>query len=136
MHSFRKTNKRLLAVWTLLLSLLMLNAQGVTLHVHNFEHDPLQNHHYIDDLNGHWHLNTAHLSTDSSHEGHHAEVTSEMNASPDCLVKSKVTVIALLAMFFIWLLPTLCRYTFFRIHRNISRPWQYFLFPQLRAPPL
>ncbi|MFT6264041.1 MAG: hypothetical protein ACJAWS_000173 [Oleiphilaceae bacterium] len=139
MHSFRKTNKRLLAVWSILLSLLMLNAQGVTLHVHNIEHDPLQNHHSIDDLNDHSYLKLVHLTTDSSHEGHHADVTSEINACPDCLVNqvlSKITMIALQVMALIWILLVVCRTDFPRIHSNIKHPWRHYISPQLRAPPL
>jgi hypothetical protein len=139
MQSFRKTNKRILFAWTILLSLLMLNAQGVTLHVHSFEHTPLQNHHSIDDLNDHSHLNSAHLSIDSSHDGHHDEVTLEISACPNCILNqasTNVTVLALLAMALMFILPALNRTNFFSIHLNISRLWRDYISPQLRAPPL
>ena len=139
MYTFGKTNKRTLFAWTTLLSLLMLYAQGVTLHVHNFEHNPLQNHHSIDDLNDHSHLNMAHLSIDSSHEDHHDEVTSEISACPACILNqasSNVTVLALLAIVLMFILPARCQITFFSMDCDISRPWRYYIFPQLRAPPL
>jgi len=139
MNSFRKTNKRILFAWTIILSLLILFAQGVTLHVHSFDHDPLQNHHSIADLNDHSHLSEAHLSVDFSHNDHHDKVTSEIDASPDCILKqvsANVTVIALLAMALTLLLSGLCRNTFLRYCRYVALSRRYHLFPSLRAPPL
>ena len=139
MNSVRKTNKRILFAWTILLSLLILFAQGVTLHVHSFDHDPLQNHHSIGDLNDHSHLSEAHLSVDFSHNDHHDQVTSEIDATPDCIFKqlsANVAVIALLAMVLMLLLPALCRNTFLRHSRDAGLPRRYLLFPPLRAPPL
>ena len=139
MNSVRKTNKRILFAWTIFLSLLILCAQGVTLHVHSFDHNPFQNHHSIDDLNEHSHLNVAHLSIDPSHDEHHNNVPSEMDASPDCIlnqVATNVTVLAILTLVLMLILPVLCQNIFFSFHFNISRPWRCYFFPQLRAPPL
>ena len=139
MHTFRKTNKRTLLAWTILLSLLILYAQGVTLHVHNFEHNPVQSHHSIDNLNDHSHVSVAHLSIDSSHEDHHDELTSEISACPDCILNqasTNVTVLAILAMVLMFILPARCRTTLFSIHCNNNLSWRYYLSPPLRAPPL
>ncbi|MFT7186483.1 MAG: putative membrane protein YeiB [Pseudohongiellaceae bacterium] len=139
MHTFSKPNKRTLFVWATLLSLLMLFSQGVTLHVHSFDHNPLQNHHSIDDLNDHSHASVAHLSIDSSHEDHHDDVTSVISACPACILNqasTNVTVLAMLAMVLMLILPALCRTTFSSIHCGVKHPWRHYFFPQLRAPPL
>jgi hypothetical protein len=139
MQTFRKNNKKTLATWTTLLSVLILFAQGVTLHVHSFDHNPLQNHHSIDNLNNHSHLSLAHLSIDSSHEDHHDGITSEISACPDCILNqasTNVMGLAVLAMVLMFILPAPCRTTFYSIHCHNSRPRRYHLSPQLRAPPL
>lgn len=139
MNSFRKINKRTLVAGTALLALLMLFAQGVTLHVHSFDHKPLLNHHSIDDLISHSHAGVAHLSIDSSHEGHHDKVTSEISACPDCILNhasTNITVLALLAIALMFTLPALCQTTFPIMLCHISPSWRYYIFPQLRAPPL
>ena len=139
MNFFRKIDQRILFAWAILLSLLILCAQGVKLHVHSFDHDPHQNHHSIDNLNDHSHLSEAHLSIDISHEDHHDEVTSEIDACPDCILKQasgNVLVLALLVMALTLFLPGLSRYIFHRHHGVVSIPWRHHLFPPLRAPPL
>ena len=84
---------------SLLLSLLLLCAQGVGLHVHNLDHghDDNQSH-------GHAHVSQAHFAHDTSHKGHQGNVTSEIDVSPDGLLKiasNNVFAIALITFFFI-----------------------------------
>jgi len=139
MQIIRKINKRVLFAWVILYLLLMLCAQSVTLHVHSFEHDPIQSHHSIDDFSDHSHKGVAHLSADSSHEAHHNGDTSESSACPDCLTNQfsvNVKVLALLTLAFLLLLPLLCINTFLRVYVDASIAWRFYILPPLRAPPL
>ena len=134
MQAFRKINKEIRLPLAILLSLLLLCAQGVTLHVHSFEHDSFQSHHSIDNLNEHSHLNVAHLTIDASHDEHHGNVSSEIAASPNYIlnqISSNMIMLALLTIILMLVLPILCRYILFHIHFNINRLWQYYFSPQL-----
>lgn len=119
----------------------LLCAQSVKLHVHNFDHDHDQRHgHITAGAAEHSHLSEAHLSTDVSHGDHHDEVVSELDASPDGLLKkasSNVVVLALLATLFTLLLPGFYQQIFHRRRdKGAILPRRYHLFPPLRAPPL
>lgn len=119
--------------------MLILSAQGVTLHVHGFDHDPHQSHHSIDNLNDHSHLEEAHFSFDSSHQDHHDEVASEIDACPDCILKQAsgtVLTVALLTIVLFLLSLGLSRNRFLPFRSKVSLPWRFHLFPPLRAPPL
>lgn len=138
MDFFRKIDKRILIAWTVLLSLLMLSAQGVTLHVHSFDHDSHQGHHSIDNINGHSHIGGAHLSLDSSHQDHHDETTTVIDACPDCLkqVASNLLMAALIGIVLFLPVPGLYRNKFPINRGNVSLPRRFHLIPPLRAPPL
>jgi len=125
-----------------LLSIALLCAQGITLHVHNLghEHDQQHDHLAAELAVKHSHLSETHLSTDASHGDHHAEVVSEFGASPDGLLKKisyNVLTLALLATVLALLFPSFYQLIFPR-RRDIGVifAWQYRLSPPLRAPPL
>lgn len=137
---FRQTKKRNLFLWALLLSIALLCAQGVKLHVHSLDHDQQHSHIATEAAAEHSHLSEAHLSTDVSHSDHHDEVVSELDVSSHGLLKkvsSSVLTLALLVTMFALLLPAFYRQTFHR-RRDIDTilPWRYHLSPPLRAPPL
>jgi hypothetical protein len=145
----RKAQKSTLYLWVILLSVTLLCAQGVKLHVHSLDHD--HDHHHghanlsvteenIHIENEHTHLSIAHLSTDDSHIDHHDEVISESDACPDCLltkIAAKTPFMALLAILFTLVLSELFRYT---LNRRVDEDEpvpsrRYHLTPVLRAPP-
>jgi hypothetical protein len=145
----RKAQKSTLYLWVILLSVTLLCAQGVKLHVHSLDHDH-DHHHGHANLsvteenlhieNKHTHLSIAHLSTDDSHIDHHDEVISESDACPDCLltkIAAKTPFMALLAILFTLVLSELFRYT---LNRRVDEDEpvpsrRYHLTPVLRAPP-
>ncbi len=124
MEFFRRINKRILLLWVLLLSLTLLCAQGTELHIHNLDHD---------------HLSKAHFIQDTSHGDHHHDGISEVEISPDEVLKTpnhNIFSIALFALFFTLVMFVSSRQ--FIQHRLKNRPIikEYYLFsPPLRAPP-
>jgi hypothetical protein len=139
MEDFRRINNKLMPAWAVLLSLLILSAQGVTLHIHSVDHDPHQSHHSIDDLIDHEHPGQAHVSFDSSHQDHHDEVASEIEACPDCILKqvsANLLSIALVAIVLFLLTPGFYRTRLLYNRGKVSLPPQFHILPPLRAPPL
>ena len=144
MRFFRQTRIRYLLPWALLLSMAIVCAQGVKLHIHDISHDheKKQQHSHISTKIEveHSHLSIAHLSTDVSHVDHHDEVVSELDINPDSLVKKISSSALLLALFsiavtlffaiFLELILYPCRGV------NTFLPGRHLLSPPLRAPPL
>lgn len=139
---FRQATKSTSLLWALLLSVTLLCAQGVKLHVHGIDHNYDQQHSHIavEAVAEHSHLSEAHLSSDVSHGDQHDEVVSELDASPDGLLKkvsSNLFMLALLASVFSLLFPGFYQQA---IHRRSDNdailPWRYLLSPPPRAPPL
>jgi hypothetical protein len=143
---FRQTETRPLFLWILLLSIALLCAQGVTLHVHDLghgldrKHDLQHSHIDSEFVAEHAHLSEAHLSTDVSHGDHHDELVSELDASPDGLLKKVSTSVLTLALFaavLALLFPHFYQLTFLRRRdKDVILSWRYLLSPPLRAPPL
>jgi len=149
MDLLRETKKSTLYVWVILLSVALVAAQGVTLHVHAIDHDHLQFHNH---LHNHENLldqatsteparlSVAHLSADLSHSHHHDRVIYENDACPDGLltkVSIKLLFTALLFALFVWVLMSVCRHTY--IHRSLENiPFliPFHFIPPSRAPPL
>ena len=131
-----------ITLWAILLSVALLGAQDVKLHVHDLGHDHGQQHGHIpaEGTAGHTHLSDAHLSTDISHVDHHEEIASEVNAGQEGLlakISSNILLLAILASALIVFLPVFYRYTFHRRHEiDTDIPWRYHISPPLRAPPL
>lgn len=142
MNYFRKTIKRYLSLWAILLSLALLFAQGVKLHVHELAHGHEQHRGHIAaaETLEHSHLSVAHLSSDISHSDHHQEVLSEIDASQDGIqvkMYNGILLPAILAIFFTLILPGFYRFTFHTRRANDKIiPWRYHISPPLRAPPL
>ncbi|NOX43621.1 MAG: hypothetical protein GXP19_07805 [Gammaproteobacteria bacterium] len=139
--------KRTLFLWTLLLSMVLLCAQGVKLHVHSLDHDYDQTHSHIaaEAAAKHSHLSEAHLSTDISHGDHHDEMVSEVDVSPYGLLKkgllkkvsTSALTLALLATVVILLFAGFYQQIYHRRRaKDFIFRWRYLLFPPLRAPPL
>ena len=145
MNFFRQLQKPTLLLWTVALSLAILCAQGVKLHVHDFEHEHGTSHHDQIDVGSamassdHSHANGIHFANDISHVDHHGGNIPELDISPDGLLKkisSSVLTLALLAIFLLSFLPRLTRESYQRHHHirlRLSRPYYYS--PPLRAPP-
>ncbi|MBL7003723.1 MAG: hypothetical protein ISR69_06835 [Gammaproteobacteria bacterium] len=144
MSIISKTNKseKNLWVWTLLLSLVLLFGQNSKLHVHSLDHADNQqiNHKYVDAANDHSGLGEAHLSTDSSHSDHHAEIVSEIDTSLNALLidtSVKIPVLALLITLLVFYIPSFYHLV---VHRRSIYPVYSFcrnhFSPPLRAPPL
>ncbi len=148
MNSFRQIDRRTLLLWVLLLSLALLCAQGAKLHVHNLDHGQ-DNHHNdyhshthdaIDEVVDHGHLSKAHFTHDTSHNDHHDGVVSEVDVTPDGLLKNtnnNVFAIALFVLFFTLITFVSSRQSVQRCReRKLVRHSRYVLSPPLRAPPL
>jgi len=137
---FSRPKKRFLFLWTLLLSMAMLCAQGVKFHVHDIqhEHDQQHNHFTAEENHEHSHLNAFHLVSDVSHADLHDELISVHDTSPDSLfVKISIgTVIALIAIALSVFYPRFYHSAFYRRHEQVDIFSQQYLFsPPLRAPP-
>lgn len=140
MNYYRKLNNTTLFFWVMLLSIALLCAQGVKLHVHNLGHEHGDQHtHDSIQTTAHDHLSIAHLSTDVSHSDHHTEVVSESDACPDCLltkITNKTPFMALLVILISLALFGLYQITFSRrCDDKIIFYWRCHLIPPLRAPP-
>lgn len=139
MNTIRNINKKALLPFLVMLFFVLLSAQNVTLHVHSFEHDPIQTHHSIDDISAHTHHSDAHFTIDSSHQEHHDGSSVEVDACPDCLIiQLSVTakIFALLSFAFSLFLPLLFRRVFSSLYQEVSTFRRFYLAPPLRAPPL
>jgi len=143
MMIFRRMKKPALYLWAFLLSVSLLCAQGVKLHVHSFgqEHDHGQQYHQITNeaVIQHSRLSKIHLSADISHTDHHDEVLLELEANPDGFLKkvSNILTLALLTTLFALLLVRFYQQRSLRYRENIVVfPPRYLFYPPLRAPPL
>ncbi|VAW86310.1 hypothetical protein MNBD_GAMMA16-143 [hydrothermal vent metagenome] len=125
MDYFRQTNRRALLSWALLLSLALLCAQGVKLHVHA-----------IDEVGDD---SKAHFAHDTSHSDHHDGVIPKIDISPDGLLKNthnNVFAIVLFALFFTWMIFISSRpLVHYRRESKLILHSFYVLSPPLRAPP-
>ncbi len=132
MDSFRQTNRKILLLWSLFLSLALLCAQSINLHVHDLDHT-----HGADELSGHTHLSKAHFAHDISHDHHYGEV-SELDVSPDGVVKNlnhSAFAIALFVIFFSLIAFVSSRHVHQRRRKDKLIHHDYLLSPPLRAPP-
>ncbi len=128
-------------MWNLLLSLSLLCAQGVKLHVHNLDHEHDNHHsHSIDEAGDHSHLSKAHFAHDTSHNEQHDGVVSEVDISPNGLLKNthnNIFAVALFALFFTLMIFVSSRQFIQRSRESKLILHRYYvLSPPLRAPPL
>ncbi len=140
MEFFHLANKRALLLWCFLLSLSLLCVQGVKLHVHNLDHKQHHGHtHAIDDAGDHAHLSKAHFAHNTSHSDHHNGVISEVDISPDGVLKNTNNspfTLALIIFFFTLAIFVASRRLIQHCRENKLIFHEYYvLSPPLRAPP-
>lgn len=143
MNLFRLHSSPVTFFWIILLSISLLVAQNLQLHVHDLDQDPVEydGHDTAGVIDAaHQHLGIKHLSIDTSHADHHDVLMVEMDASPDGIMLQSSTStpsLALLALFV--MLSILTGYSQYRpaIRRkaDIVPRWRFHLIPLLRAPP-
>lgn len=143
MEVIRRLNQRTVILWSVLLSLSLVFAQGTTLHVHAIDHG----HHYAHDHShsgdhsaDHSHISKAHSAHDDSHGHHHVGGSSEVNISPNGLLKApyaKILLFAIITFILLLALPALIERVL-RYHRDSNQCYFccYYFSPPLRAPPL
>ena len=141
MECCRRIIKQTSLLWSLLLSLSLLCAQGVGLHVHSLEngHDDLNHVHAADLFDSHSYMGKAHLVLDTSHSDHHDSSVSEIDIKPDGVLKkagNNIFAIALIVFLVTFLVFTSSRQLIFhqREIKLVLRKY-YTLSPPLRAPP-
>lgn len=140
MIHFQHMKKRSLFLWVLLLSIALLCAQGVNLHLHGFGHE--QGHSVAPEFTvEHSYQSGIHLTTDTSHSDHHDEVISELDASPQALLKKISSNGSMQTIFIITFTFLFHRFYVLTFHRrryddDLIIAWRYILSPPLRAPPL
>lgn len=143
MNFFRRLKKRTMITWSILLSLSLIVAQGVTLHVHSVDHDyygHYQQDHADNSHSEHSHVSKAHFSHDASHGDYHEEIFSEVDVSPSGLLKASFTQIlsfVLITFIVLLALPMLVGQVLgHRRDSNVLHYQCYLISPPLRAPPL
>jgi len=142
MEFFRRTDRRTLLPWVLLLVISFLCTQGASLHTHELDHeDGYHDHAHVLEFNDHGHVSKAHLVSDKSHADQHSGVIFEIEISPDGLLKninnSLFSMVFIVFFFTLMLLPPSrqliqtqrCREKKSIFHRNSV------ISPPLRAPP-
>ena len=141
MKFFRHANQQKVWVWGILLSLLVMG-QGVTLHVHDLDHSHSHHQQVIDEAehHDHHHINNLHFAIDGSHADHHDESVTEIDITPNGIVKLVISqmLIAFALIFFLLILPIRSN-ILGRLHvgneASFVRSLCYLLSPPLRAPP-
>jgi len=142
MEFFRLINKRTLLLWSILLSLSLLCAQDIGLHVHNVDHghDKHQGHvHVANEADDHAHMSVAHFAQDTTHNEHHDGLAAEVDVSPEGMLKNiniYVFAIALITFFFIFeIFFSSQQLVYFRKENRLIFHSYYSLSPPSRAPP-
>ena len=150
---FNQITKPALYLFTLILSVAILCAQGVRLHIHSLaqEHNhELQQHSHNSHTAAetpiknsqalHSHQSKIHPVSDISHSDHHDEMISELDASPDGFltkVNSNLLILALLSSLFTLLLVNFYQKILLRYREEtVIFPRRFLFSPPLRAPPL
>ncbi len=138
---FARNDKYTSILWALLISLTLLCAQGTRLHVHylDCEHASATGLTTTDDNHGHAQHSKIHLVTDSSHHHHSKTEMSELDVSPQGLLKKLSSIDSLLLVIvslFTLLLPKFTRLAVQQHHDSrLKTLRRYVLSPPLRAPP-
>ncbi len=145
MEFFRRINRQWQLLWSVLLCLLLLSPQGAALHAHPLDHGHGESvahahHHAGDGAGDHTHLSRAHYAHDSSHDDFHDDVVSDIDVTPDGILKNLSGSTLVLALFVLFLLLPLSLPLLRVVQRpgegKPSLPGRYVLSPPLRAPPL
>ena len=124
----------------ILLSLLVMG-QGVTLHVHDLDHSHSHHQQVIDEAEYHdHHSNNLHYAIDGSHADHHDESVTEIDITPNGVMKLVISqvLIAFALIFYLLILPIRSHFLG-RVHfandLSLVKYLCYLLSPPLRAPP-
>ena len=147
---FNQITKPALYLLTLILSVAIVCAQGVRLHVHSLDQDhnhelQQQSHTTTETLKQftqqqHSHPEKIHPASDISHSDHHDQVISELDVSPDAFLTkiiSNILILAILSSIFTFLPVNFYQQLLQRYRKETVIISQRFLFsPPLRAPPL
>lgn len=130
-------------LWVLVLSALLLLTQGVELHIHDVDHQPMQ--HHDDEQNmildsDHHHTVIKHPSFDSSHADHHDFVMNEFDTVPVAIQQQASSILSPMDVMvtLLWLLIAGVSPSYRLWARQITPPpleRRYHLIPPLRAPP-
>lgn len=121
--------------WVLFLSLALLCAQSVKLHVHDLDHT----HTSSESVINHSHTSEFHLSVDVSHAEYHHQAMPEIDLGMSALlnnISAKMITLALLVTLIILCLHSLYPVSFSRRRRVAANAFsRYHFSPPLRAPP-
>ncbi|MEN8167540.1 MAG: hypothetical protein ABFR65_08705 [Pseudomonadota bacterium] len=138
---FARNDKYTSVTGALLLCLALLCAQGTRLHVHflDCEHAAATGLATTDDNHGHAQHSKIHLVTDNSHHHHSETEMSELDVSPQGLLKKLPGINSLflaIVCIFTLLLPVFTRQAVQRHSGSRFKTLRYYaLSPPLRAPP-
>jgi hypothetical protein len=136
MSFFQRMHKPTLFLWVLLLSVALLCAQGVKLHIHSFGHDHELRHNIAPEVaTGHLHQSGIHLTTDVSHATHHDEVISEQGLNSQALLKKMSSYGPMLTIFLIAFIFLFHRLSVITLHYIIVVTKMSLLFDDTSSPP-
>lgn len=112
------------------------------MHAHMLDHghdEYLDHSHLSSEASDHSHMSKPHLSNDTFHNDHSDESVTEIDVTPDGVLKNlsnNIIALALFALLLILVLPVTSHQVRHRAHKDQSSLYHYYLIsPPLRAPP-
>ncbi len=140
MYLGRDFKQNLTAISALLLCLVLLSVQGAKLHVHYLDcgHEPSTGPMATHESGRHPTHTKVHLVTDNSHHAHPKAGMSELDLSPQGLLKNLPGIgnlILAVICICLLLLPVFIRLKQRQRYTPPPHSWRYALSPPLRAPP-
>ena len=137
LNQLQKTAKRFSLLWIGYLAFALISIQIANLHFDIYDH-----HHHSSEveISEHQHPSVTHVCTSVCDSGHAHDSTTEVNLTPEGVVK-KTSLNSLTVALMIWTIILLIhrRHITFSKHRNndlLPTLWRSTLRPPLRAPPL
>ncbi len=137
LNQLQKTAKRFSLLWIGYLAFALISIQIANLHFDIYDH-----HHHSSEveISEHQHPSVTHVCTSVCDSGHAHDSTTEVNLTPEGVVK-KTSLNSLTVALMIWTIILLIhrRPIIFSKHRNndlLPALWRSTLRPPLRAPPL
>lgn len=137
LNQLQKTAKRFSLLWIGYLALALISIQSANLHFDIYDH-----HHHSSELETleHQHPSVTHVCTSTCDSGHAHDSTTEVNLTPEGVLKNN-SLSSLTVALMIWTIIPLIhrRAIIFSNRRNndlLSTLWRSTLRPPLRAPPL
>ena len=136
LNQLQKTAKRFSLLWIGYLAFALISIQSANLHFDIYDH-----HHHSSDMeiSEHQHASVTHVCTSVCDSDHAHDSTTEVNITPEGVIKNLSNSLA--AVLMIWMIVLLFqrRHITLSKHRNndlLPRLWRSTLRPPLRAPPL